>query len=123
MNIDRAMLVAVVTLLTVVWAVMYVQGLAMGAVPWWQIPLAVAIYFGLEFIIAAGCRRLMLSEKTRYFLNTIPVAAMVLVMSTHSLKHSPPGGLFSWFLIIEAIAMAVAAVGWQLQRREPESLI
>ncbi|MGB8908934.1 MAG: hypothetical protein WCC84_09325 [Candidatus Cybelea sp.] len=120
---DRLVLVVVVTVIGVAWVAMLVGGIASGALFSWQILLAGVVPIVLTLTIVAACRHFAVNERAQYFLFTVPLAACLLIASTHSLNHLPPGGLISSFFIIEAVLLIIAAVSWQIRTRQVESSI
>jgi hypothetical protein len=119
-NVDRWMLIVVATFIVVVGLIMQAQGIASGAVPWWKLPLSIAVFLVLQFTVNSACRRFALSEKALYFLSTIPLTMLLLIGSIQGMNHLPPGGLVSTFFICEAVILVLAAVGWQFRRRDLE---
>jgi hypothetical protein len=102
-----------------VWALVLASGIAGGSVEWWRLPAACVTYLGLQFTIAAGCRRFSLSKKAYHFLSTLPIATTFLVVAVHGANRLPPGGLTSAFVIVEAVTLVLAAISWHLRRPEP----
>jgi hypothetical protein len=120
MNVDRLMLVVVLTVVAVVWLLMFVGGIATGALLWWKLPLAATVYFGLQLTIVAAGRRFALNERGQHFLGTVPLAALFLIITIQGFNHLPPGGLVSAFLIVEAVFLVLAAISWRLRKRQTD---
>jgi hypothetical protein len=95
MNIDRwiVVLALVISAITVVWASIFLEGITRGDFAWWKLPLALAVFFGLQFTLRVARQRFSWSEK---------VDALA-------------------FAIVEGVFLAVVAIGWHFRKRETEA--
>lgn len=118
MTADRwtvAGIVGIVAVVLVVAVVSVLTGIVGSLLVWWQIGLALAVYFGLNAGLMALHRRYSLGEKAWHFLRTIPVAALLMAAVTHGWNQLAPFAFISAFVVVEALLLAFAAVTWSFR--------
>ena len=111
-NLDIVMYALVLIAGAVLFVLVTRHEISVGALlPWWRLPLAVASFLGLRLAIEALSRRYALSYRARYFLSTVPFAALFTPAMNHSGEGTPASFAIS-LVVVEAILLALFWISW-----------